>query len=229
MTPKIEAENGIAAGVQSVVLDGEMVVFDPVLGKILPFGTLKTSAGAAYEQGKTESMPHPCLIVFDLVYLNGVSLLQRPMTERIELLKTVINPLPGFLEIIPRQMAAGVDDLTAALETAVLEQVEGLIVKDPASLYVPGRRDLTWIKIKPEYVEGLCDDLDVVIIGAYYSRSSSIAPAFGKPNAFLCGIWSNDKRYGAIRLFSGMIHPFLAACILSSKLEVDTTEKNGPS
>ncbi len=194
LTPKIETDQGIDTSVQSAVLDGEMVVFDPILSKILPFGTLKTSAGAAFEAGKTETTPHPCLIAFDLVYLNGVSLLQRPLSERIELLKTVIKPLPGFLEIIPRQIASSVEDLTSALETAVLEQVEGLIVKDPLSVYLPGRRDLTWIKIKPEYVEGLCDDLDVVIIGAYYSRSSSIAPAFGKPNAFLCGIWSNDRR-----------------------------------
>ncbi len=194
LTPKIESDQGIADSVQSVVLDGEMVVFDPVLGKILPFGTLKTSAGAGFEPGKMESIAHPCLVVFDLVYLNGVSLLQKPLKERTELLKSVIKPLPGFLEIITRQVASSVQDLGSALETAVLEQVEGLIVKDPQSIYVPGRRDLTWIKIKPEYVEGLCDDLDVVVIGAYYSRSSSIAPAFGKPNAFLCGIWSNDRR-----------------------------------
>lgn len=194
LTPKIESDGGIAKHVHSAVIDGEMVVFDPALGKILPFGTLKTSAGAAFDHGRTETIPHVCLLAFDLVYLNGVSLLQRSLKERIELLSTVINPLPGFLEIISRRQASTVEDLNEALEWVVLEQTEGLIVKDPDSLYVPGRRTLSWIKIKPEYVEGLCDDLDVVIIGAYYSRSSSIAPAFGKPNAFLCGVWNDDKR-----------------------------------
>lgn len=39
------------------------------------------------------------------------------------------------------------------------------MIKDLESAYIPSERKEKWIKIKPEYVEGLGDDLDLLIIG----------------------------------------------------------------
>lgn len=45
---------------------------------------------------------------------------------------------------------------------------EGLVLKNPLSEYVPGERKDNWLKLKPEYIEGLTDNLDLLIIGGFY-------------------------------------------------------------
>lgn len=197
LTPKIVSESPFVDSLESVVLDGEMVVYDPLIDKFLPFGTLKTSAGARYDPGRCGDEPHPCLVIFDIVYWNGQSLLKWSLDERSKLLKTLIpRPVKGFLELIERSLLKSTtSDVTEALDAAVQDQVEGLILKDPQSLYIPAHRSAHWIKIKPEYVEGMCDDLDLVIMGAWYGRAGNIKASYGKANEFLCGIWTDDRRY----------------------------------
>lgn len=190
LTPTIFKQHGVPENVESAVFDGEMVTFDSVSGKILPFGTLKTAAASATESSKT----HPCFIAFDLVYLNGESLLDMPLNERRKHLLESVNPIPGYFQVIESKMAASMQQVQAALDEAIESQSEGLVVKDPLSTYRPGHRLPEWTKIKPEYVDGLCDDLDVVIIGAWYCRSSSIQAAYGHPNTYLCGVWTDDRR-----------------------------------
>lgn len=196
LTPKIVSEGPFIDELESVVLDGEMVVYDPLIDKFLPFGTLKTSAGTRYDPGRCGDEPHPCLVIFDVVYWNGQSLLKWSLEERSKLLKTLIpRPVRGYFELIQRSPLMSTNaDITEALDAAVQDQVEGLILKDPNSLYVPAHRSSHWIKIKPEYVEGMCDDLDLVIMGAWYGRAGNIKAAYGKSNEFLCGIWTDDRR-----------------------------------
>lgn len=195
LTPKIVSDHPFSNRLESVVLDGEMVVYDPLIDKFLPFGSLKTSAGARYDPGRSSDEPHPCLVVFDVVYWNGQSLLNWSLAERTRLLKDeiLINPVRGFLEIIDRSSPKTTTlDITSALDAAVQDQVEGLILKDPNSLYIPSHRSSHWIKIKPEYVGGMCDDLDLVVMGAWYGRAGNIKKAYGKANEFLCGVWTED-------------------------------------
>ena len=196
LTPKIVAESPFSSQVNSIILDGEMVVYDPLIDKILPFGTLKTSAGTRYDPGRSGDEPHPCLVIFDVVYWNGQSLLKWSMEERSKLLKSLlVRPLKGYFERIERsELMTSTSDITEALDIAVQDQVEGLILKDPQSLYVPAHRSAHWIKIKPEYVEGMCDDLDLVIMGAWYGRAGNIKASYGKANEFLCGVWNEDRR-----------------------------------
>lgn len=197
LTPKIVSDRPFSASLESVVLDGELVVYDPLIDKFLPFGSLKTSAGARYDPGRSSDEPHPCLVVFDVVYWNGQSLLSWSLAERMRLLsdEILVNPIKGFLEIIERsEPKTTTSDITCALDAAVQDQVEGLILKDPNSLYIPSHRSSHWIKIKPEYVGGMCDDLDLVVMGAWYGRAGNIKKAYGKANEFLCGVWTEDDR-----------------------------------
>ena len=197
LSPKITSERPFPDSVASVVLDGEMVVYDPLIDKFLPFGSLKTSAGARYDPGRSSDEPHPCLVIFDVVYWNGQSLLNWTLSERSELLKKdiLIKPIKGFFELIDRsELKTTVSDITSALDSAVQEQVEGLILKDPQSLYIPSHRSSHWIKIKPEYVGGMCDDLDLVVMGAWYGRAGNIKESYGKANEFLCGVWTEEGR-----------------------------------
>jgi len=58
------------------------------------------------------------------------------------------------------------------------------MAKDPDSVYQPSVRSGGWFKIKPEYVDGLMDQLDVLVLGGCFGkghRSSMIS-------SFLCGV-----------------------------------------
>ena len=52
-----------------------------------------------------------------------------------------------------------------ALNDAIDKREEGIMVKHPLSIYKPDKRGEGWLKIKPEYVSGLMDELDVLIGG----------------------------------------------------------------
>ena len=46
------------------------------------------------------------------------------------------------------------------------------MLKDPNSIYVPKERANNWLKLKGEYVDGMTDTMDVVIIGGYFGDLS---------------------------------------------------------
>lgn len=46
------------------------------------------------------------------------------------------------------------------------------MLKDPESPYVPKERAMNWIKMKGDYVEGLTDTLDLIILGGYFGNLS---------------------------------------------------------
>lgn len=47
------------------------------------------------------------------------------------------------------------------------------MLKDPSSFYVPKQRASNWIKLKGDYIDGLTDTLDLIILGGYYGDSSA--------------------------------------------------------
>ena len=71
-----------------------------------------------------------------------------------------------------------------ALNEAIDDREEGIMVKDPQSTYRPNTRKGGWYKIKPEYIGGLMDELDLLVVGGYLglgSRSSLMSH-------FLCAV-----------------------------------------
>jgi DNA ligase-1 len=100
---------------------------------------------------------------FDITYRNGKETMDLPLVERRRLLGRVIA---GTLA----QMAATVDVTTEReVQTAFRRSrdlgYEGLVVKDPQSLYAMGKRGSGWAKLKEEL-----DTLDVVIVAAEYGH-----------------------------------------------------------
>jgi DNA ligase-4 len=66
------------------------------------------------------------------------------------------------------------------------------MLKDPDSLYVPKERSVNWLKLKGDYVDGLTDTLDLVILGGYFGNLSYRVGQGGhwsdKVTTFLLGI-----------------------------------------
>ncbi|MDP9291876.1 MAG: ATP-dependent DNA ligase [Verrucomicrobiota bacterium] len=141
-----------------VIFDGEIVAFDS--GRKLTFFDLQKRLGrkSAGDFFLGENIPVNFMI-FDLLWLNGASLIKEPLHARRRLLEQL--KLPAQFSLVSVASA----DSAAAIErefiAARARSNEGLIIKDPASFYSPGRRGLAWLKLKKEFAT-----LDVVVVGA---------------------------------------------------------------
>jgi len=135
--PKINAKTAI--------LDGEVVVTDaagrPNFG-LLQHRINLTKPADIERTAKT----YPAqLMLFDILELNGQSLIKKTYQERREILENLIPPEPGPRIQVPPIFEG---DLRAALETADQLRLEGVVAKRRNSIYQPGRRTHIWLKIK---------------------------------------------------------------------------------
>ena len=144
-----------------LILDGEIVAFEH--GRKLTFFDLqkrlgRKSDGADLFAGASADVP-VAFIAFDLLWLNGRSLLKAPLRERRELLRGLQLPSQfQIAEIFPAHSAKEIDQI---FKQARRRSNEGLMVKDPESFYSPGRRGMFWFKLKKELAT-----LDVVVVAA---------------------------------------------------------------
>jgi bifunctional non-homologous end joining protein LigD len=111
---------------------------------------------------------------FDLLHLDGRSLLGVPLESRKALLKSVLRPADSRVRFADHVVAEGL----AFLEAARAQGLEGIVAKHRHSLYEPGKRSRTWLKIKvrPEQElvvggwtpgEGAAKDLGALVVGYY--------------------------------------------------------------
>jgi bifunctional non-homologous end joining protein LigD len=111
---------------------------------------------------------------FDLLYLDGRSLLNVPLESRKQLLRSVLRPGDRRVRFADHIVTEGI----AFLEAARAQQLEGIIAKHRRSIYEPGKRSRTWLKVKvrPEQElvvggwtpgEGAAKDLGALVVGYY--------------------------------------------------------------
>jgi len=150
------------------------------------------------------NMYQQCLYIYDIVYLNGQVLTNLPLKERILKLREVVPyEIPGRIHFADRVMASTRLEVVNSLNNAIDACDEGIMIKDPDSVYKPGARTKSgWIKIKPEYQKDLTDTCDLVILGGYYS-SGKRHPR-GTISHFLCGIQDGDIFRSFCRVGSGV-------------------------
>lgn len=166
-----------------MILDGEMVAFDPSLGKVLPFGDLKTYAKASSFNALD---PRPCFKVFDVLHIGtaqgSTSLLNTPLARRRQLLESnVFSPpggVPNVIEIALTAKCFSVDCIQRFLSKVIHERGEGIIVKNPSSLYQLGGRTSAWIKVKPDYFDALGESIECIVIGGYWGKGPRTSGRF---------------------------------------------------
>ncbi|EPQ56491.1 DNA ligase 4 [Gloeophyllum trabeum ATCC 11539] len=173
--------------VDEIILDGEMLVWDPVSERHLPFGTLKTHAG---NKSDDKDRPGPCFKVFDLLYLNGMSLLGKSCKFRKRNLRSCFKEIPGKLEIITEWEGKTAKDVRTRMEQVMANRGEGLILKHPDSEYVLNGRNKDWIKVKPEYMDNMGETVDVLVIAGNYGsgwRANGVS-------TLICGVLDDRHR-----------------------------------
>jgi DNA ligase 1 len=159
--------------VNSCVLDAEVVAWNAKTEQFVPFQILSTRKKT--EESAETAKVQVIVQAFDLMYLNGQSLLHRTLSERRALLHEYFHPVAGkfqFAQYLDHTENGDTIVLEEFLENAVKAQCEGLMVKtlDINAIYEPSRRSLNWLKLKKDYLEGLGDSVDLVPLGAYHGR-----------------------------------------------------------
>ena len=132
--------------VDTLVVDGEVVGLDPA-GRPLPFQVISSRTATSADIDTARRATPLSLFCFDLLHLDGVDLLDQPLSHRIE---EMTRALPAGL-IVPRTHAETVVQLTAAFAEAIENGWEGVVVKDLDAGYAAGRRDAGWVKVKPRH------------------------------------------------------------------------------
>jgi DNA ligase-4 len=183
---------------ESCILDGEMVTWNKVKNSYGAYGTSRTAglrqARAAdtaslatfsqsvekYEDAESLDVPLEqlnseeeslCYVIFDILYLNGEIVMNKTLNERRKLIARIVTPVEHVLEISEvYEEAKTTEEVMERLEHVLDRGLEGLVLKNLESAYQPNERHGGWVKLKPEYVEGMTDTLDLLIIGAYYGK-----------------------------------------------------------
>lgn len=101
------------------------------------------------------------LNLFDILYLNGESLIDTPLFERRKKLEKVCDK-----SILASQtMTESAAQIELIYKEALAAGHEGVMLKNPMSLYTPGKRGKNWLKLKP-----IMDTLDLVVIGGEWGE-----------------------------------------------------------
>jgi DNA ligase-1 len=147
-----------------VIIDGELLAWRQ--GRALPFAELQKRLGRKGGDDFFLGAEIPVSIsCYDLLWLDGRSLLREPLAMRRAALESLFPGAPDALVLAPRQTAMTAVEIESAFLAARQRGNEGLMAKDPKSTYTPGRRGLAWLKLKKAYAT-----LDVVVTGVEYGH-----------------------------------------------------------
>ncbi|XP_049609405.1 DNA ligase 4 [Syngnathus scovelli] len=182
LTPHIH--NVFQKHVVNCILDGEMMAYNPTAKTFMQKGN-KFDIKRLMDDSELQT----CFCVFDVLFVNSQKLGKETLKKRYEILQTIFTPLTGRIHLVQKMEARSTQDVVNSLNDAIDQREEGIMVKDPSSFYKPDKRGEGWLKIKPEYVGGLMDELDVLIVGGYWGKGRR----GGMMSHFLCAVAEAPK------------------------------------
>ncbi|KAL1304390.1 hypothetical protein AAFC00_003390 [Neodothiora populina] len=169
--------------VRNIILDGEMITWDPEKDVPVEFGHLKTAA-LSEQRDPFANGWRPLLKVFDCLYINDKAITNFTLCDRRRALSSSINNVHRRLEVHEYIEGKTAQNIETQLQKVVAESTEGLVVKRPGSAYRLNERNEDWIKVKPEYMAEFGTSLDCVVVGGYYGSGHR----GGNLSSFLCGL-----------------------------------------
>ncbi|MCU1350732.1 MAG: ATP-dependent ligase [Acidobacteria bacterium] len=209
--PEIETAARVPG--RSAILDGEIVAYSD---RILPFAIIQKRLGRRKVAPKLLEEAPVVFFAFDLLALDGEPLFEVPLRERLAKLRKLV---PDDSAIRPSDQsairdAAHIDEL---FDAARARANEGLVIKDPESVYTPGRRGKSWLKYKKALAT-----LDCVVTYAQWGN--------GKRRSVLSdltfAVRRDDELVNIGKAYSGLTDVEIAA--MTKHFLATTIEKHGP-
>lgn len=145
---------------ESAILDGEAVALSPD-GRPRAFQEILKRFRRKYNVEKLASEIPLSLFLFDLIYLDGQSVIDLPLMERRKLLAGITDPSLLAPQVLSDKTEVAEEIYKKALDAGH----EGIMLKNPSSVYAPGKRGKNWLKVKP-----IMETLDLAVIGAKWGE-----------------------------------------------------------
>ncbi|OCF46055.1 hypothetical protein I317_00143 [Kwoniella heveanensis CBS 569] len=198
-------------GVQSIILEAEVVSYNESNREggrgpgIEEFWWLGHAGVTANPTIRNLAMPrnrsrHLCLVFFDVLYIDGLSLLHHAYEARRAILEEVIRPLPGFAMLAERMSIpldinrrAALKILQEVFDRSISNREEGLVLKASDSTYTNMRWQ--WVKLKKDYIPNLGDCIDLVLLGAGWDvdRARELRVDTSVFTTFYIGVLTNGE------------------------------------
>ncbi|ATC64134.1 ATP-dependent DNA ligase [Nibricoccus aquaticus] len=173
----------------------ELAIDDAILdGEIVALNKKGLSSFQLLQGLEDGERPPLYFYVFDLLQLDGQSLLNQPLTERKAALEKLLRKPPAAI----RYSASLTGKLPALMKRVQHLGLEGLIGKRPGSLYEPGKRSGAWIKLKISHEQEF-------VIGGYTPPAGSRKHL----GALIVGVYENKKLICTGKVGTGFNHALL--------------------
>jgi DNA ligase-1 len=153
----VEAARGFAA--REIIVEGEAIALRPD-GSPLPFQTTMRRFGRRLEVEQVRGELPVTLFLFDILFLDGESLLDQPLARRVERLSGAV---PASL-LVPRIVTSSAEQAGDFHRAAMARGHEGVMVKALGAPYEAGRRGRRWLKVKTVRT------LDLVVLAAEWGH-----------------------------------------------------------
>jgi len=146
---------------RDVILDGEVLAFHD--GRVMPFQALQTRLGRVSPDAALMAQVPVVYVAWDVLVDGADVLLDAPLRER----RARLEAMGAHERIVLAHLESvhGAAEVDRRFDDARARLNEGLMLKRPDSPYTPGRRGLSWLKLKRPL-----DTLDVVVIGAEWGH-----------------------------------------------------------
>jgi ATP-dependent DNA ligase len=221
-----ELPGALAGLLQPAVLDGEIVAWSypaqasAEAGRALPFSALQQRLGRKKVSHELMRKVPVAFLAFDVLYAAGEVLIDRPLSERSQILEKLLaerisappraragqasldfdgpeDDAEHEIRLIRAPVAAAstAKELDELFDAAQARGNEGLMIKDPESAYTPGRRGKSWLKLKRELAT-----LDVVVTAVEYGHGKRV----GVLSDYTFAVWNGDQLVNIGKAYSGL-------------------------
>ena len=210
----VDAMAGFEA--DAYIVEGEVVAHDSETGEPLPFQQLSRRIKRKHDVARLVEEVPVVIYLFDLLSLDGESLLERSLVDRVGVLEERLTECERALERMPNRHSREPDRVREFYQDALAAGHEGVMVKTADAAYQPGNRVGYTRKVKPTM-----ESLDLAVTRAMWSE--------GRRSNNLGRLYLACRDGGALRevgrLSTGFTDEQLAE--LTSRLEPHILEQDG--
>lgn len=150
---------------ESCIFDSEVVGYNKKTTQYIPFQQISQRIKRKYDiEEMVKKLPVE-VNVFDILYYNGKSVIDKPFHERRALLSKIISPKERVLVLSRITVTDKIEEANKFYNEALDKGNEGVMAKNLEGVYKPGSRVGFGVKVKP-----VMESLDLVIVGAEWGE-----------------------------------------------------------